>query len=158
MHTGDVGELDDEGYLRIVDRKKELIITSSGKNVSPANLEMAMTAAHLIGQSCVIGDRRPYLTALLVLDPDVAPAWAAQRGITFETIEELALHPEVRSEVEREIAAANERFSNIEQIKRFTLLGTEWLADSEELTPTMKLRRRGILKKYEDQIEEMYTR
>lgn len=158
VHTGDVGELDDEGYLRIVDRKKELIITSSGKNISPANLEMALTAAHLIGQACVIGDRRPYLTALLVLDPDVAPAWAAQRGITFETMEELALHSDVRSEVEREIAAANERFSNIEQVKRFTLMGTEWLADSEELTPTMKLRRRGILKKYEDQIEEMYTR
>ncbi len=157
LHTGDVGELDADGYLRIVDRKKELIITAGGKNVSPANLESALKAQPLIGQACVIGDDEPYITALLVLDPDVAPAWAATHGITASTLPALAADPAVRAEVERQVDEANRRFSHAEQIRKFALLGEEWLPDSEELTPTMKLKRRGIAAKYANEIADLYA-
>jgi long-chain acyl-CoA synthetase len=157
FHSGDIGVIDDDGYLRIVDRKKELIVTAGGKNISPANLEAALKAGQLIGQTCVIGDNRPFISALVVLDPDIAPAWAKSHGIEVTTFAELADRPEVREEVEREVAEANARFSRVEQIKKFTILHHEWLPDSEELTPTMKLKRRGVLSKYADQIESMYS-
>jgi long-chain acyl-CoA synthetase len=158
LHSGDIGEMDEDGYVRIVDRKKELIITAGGKNISPANLEAALKAFPLIGQACVIGDRRPFVAALLVLDPEVAPAWAKQHGANGMSLAELAEHPEVRAEVERNVAEANERFNNVEQVKKFVLLGEEWLPDSEELTPTMKLKRRGIYTKYAEVIEELYAK
>jgi long-chain acyl-CoA synthetase len=156
LHSGDIGELDSDGYLRIVDRKKELIITAGGKNISPANLEAALKAFPLIGQACVIGDNRPFVSALLVLDPEVAPPWAANQGIEGKSLRELAEDPTVLAEVQRNVDDANARFSRVEQIKKFVLLGDEWLPDSEELTPTMKLKRRGVHAKYEDQIESMY--
>jgi long-chain acyl-CoA synthetase len=158
LHTGDIGELDDEGYLRIVDRKKELIITAGGKNVSPANLEAALKAQPLIGQACVIGDGEPYMAALLVLDPDVVPAWAASHGASASALPALASDPVVLEEIEREVAAANERFSHAEAIRRYTVLPDEWLPDSEELTPTMKLKRRGIAQKYAREIADLYDR
>jgi long-chain acyl-CoA synthetase len=158
LHSGDIGEIDDDGYLKIVDRKKELIITAGGKNISPANLEAALKSFPLIGQACVIGDGRPFVSALLVLDPEVAPAWAKQRGIEGASLAELAEHPDMRAEIDRSIAEANKRFSNVEQVKKFALLGEEWLPDSEELTPTMKLKRRGIHTKYADVIESLYER
>jgi long-chain acyl-CoA synthetase len=158
LHTGDIGQIDDEGYLKIVDRKKELIITAGGKNVSPANLEAALKAQPLIGQACVVGDGEPFLAALLVLDPEVVPAWAASHGASGTTLAELALDPVVRAEVEREVAVANERFSHAEAIRGFTLLAAEWLPDSEELTPTMKLKRRGIAAKYAREIAALYGR
>jgi long-chain acyl-CoA synthetase len=157
LHTGDIGEIDDEGYLKIVDRKKELIITAGGKNISPANLEAAIKSFPLIGQACTIGDGRAYMTALIVLDPDVAPAWARSRGIEFASLADLAAHPDVRAEVERCVEEANARFSQVEKIKRFAILGTEWPPDSDELTPTMKLKRRGVLSKYSDEIEKLYA-
>src|SRR5947209_3615189 len=157
LHTGDIGEFDDEGYLRIVDRKKELIITAGGKNISPANIEAALKSFPLVGQACVVGDMRPFVSALIVLDPEVAPAWARSRGVEAASMAELARHPDVRAEVERAVAEANTRFNNVEQVKRFTLLGEEWLPDSEELTPTMKLKRRGVLTKYADEIEALYS-
>jgi long-chain acyl-CoA synthetase len=157
LHSGDVGVFDEAGYLKIVDRKKELIITAGGKNISPANIEAALKSFPLIGQACVIGDGRPYVSALLVLDPEVAPAWAQARGIGVTGLAELASHPEVRAEVERSVAEANSRFSGVEQVKRFALLGDEWLPDSEELTPTMKLKRRGVLAKYADDIDALYA-
>jgi long-chain acyl-CoA synthetase len=157
LHTGDIGELDADGYLRIVDRKKELIITAGGKNVSPANIEAALKSFPLIGQAAVIGDKRPYITALLVLDPDVAPGWAKQHGVDgAPTLAELAQHPEVAAEIERNVAAANARFSQVEQVKRYCILGTEWLPDSAELTPTMKLKRRGVNERYAVEIEALY--
>jgi long-chain acyl-CoA synthetase len=149
---------DDDGYLRIVDRKKELIITAGGKNISPANLEAALKAFPLLGQACVIGDQRPFVTALLVLDPEVAPAWARQHGIEAASPVELVGKPAVVAEVERCVTEANARFSQVEQVKRFKLLGEEWLPDSEELTPTMKLKRRGIHAKYADEIAALYQR
>jgi long-chain acyl-CoA synthetase len=158
LHTGDIGQLDDEGYLRIVDRKKELVITASGKNVSPANLESALKAQPLIGQACAVGDGEDYMAALLVLDPDVAPAWAASNGATGTTLAELASDPVVLAEVEREVAAANERFSHAESIREYTVLPDEWLPDTEELTPTMKLKRRGIAQKYARKIAALFHR
>ena len=156
FHTGDIGVLDDDGYLKIVDRKKELIITAGGKNISPANLESALKAGALIGQACVIGDNQPYVSALLVLDTEVAPGWARAHGIDATDPAALAAHPEVQAEVEREVDEANARFSNVERIKRWTLLADEWLPDSEELTPTMKLKRRGVHRKYAAEITALY--
>jgi long-chain acyl-CoA synthetase len=156
LHTGDVGEVDEDGYLKIVDRKKELIITAGGKNISPANLEAAIKSYPLIGQACAIGDGRAYMTALIVLDPDVTPAWARSRGIEFSSVADLATNPDVRAEVERCVEEANGRFSQVERIKKIAILPTEWPPDSDELTPTMKLKRRGVLAKYADEIEALY--
>jgi long-chain acyl-CoA synthetase len=157
LHTGDIGVFDDDGYLKIVDRKKELIITAGGKNISPANIESALKSFPLIGQACVIGDNRPFVSALIVLDPEVAPAWAKSNGVEETSLTALADDPVVHAEVERNVTEANKRFSNVERIKKFVLLGEEWLADSEELTPTMKLKRRGVHTKYAEQIESMYA-
>ncbi|HLF41176.1 MAG TPA: AMP-dependent synthetase/ligase, partial [Acidimicrobiia bacterium] len=157
LHSGDIGRFDEAGYLQIVDRKKELIITAGGKNISPANLEAAIKSFPLIGQACVIGDGRRFMSALIVLDPDVAPAWAKSRGVEAATPAELAAHPDVVAEVERALEEANRGFNQVERIKKFTILPAEWLPDSEELTPTMKLKRRGVLAKYTDEIEAMYA-
>jgi long-chain acyl-CoA synthetase len=156
FHSGDIGTFDEAGYLRIVDRKKEIIITAGGKNISPANLEAALKAGQIIGQACAIGDDRPFVSALLVLDPDTAPVWARQHGIDAP-FEELASNPDVLAEVQREVDAANAGFSQVERIKRFKLLDKEWLPDSEELTPTMKLKRRGVHAKWAREIEELYA-
>jgi long-chain acyl-CoA synthetase len=157
LHSGDIGVFDDDGYLRIVDRKKELIITAGGKNVSPANLEAALKAQELVGQACVIGEGRPFISALVVLDADVAPAWAAGRGIKATSLMELADHPEVVAEVEREVALAMDGFNQAEGVKKVKILHDEWMPDSEELTPTMKLKRRGIYAKYLREIESLYS-
>jgi long-chain acyl-CoA synthetase len=158
LHSGDIGVIDDDGYLRIVDRKKELIITAGGKNISPANLESALKAQTLIGQACVIGDQRPFMSALVVLDPDTVPAWAKAQGIEATSLAELADHAEVRAEVDREVTAAMASFNNAEQVKKVVILHDEWLPDSEELTPTSKLKRRGIHGKYAAEIESIYAR
>jgi long-subunit acyl-CoA synthetase (AMP-forming) len=158
LHTGDLGEFDDEGYLRIVDRKKELIINAAGKNMSPANIEAELkTASPLIGQAAAIGDRRPYNTALVVLDSDYAPQWAKAQGIEDASLEALAESERVREEVQRGVDAANERLARVEQIKRFTIIPGDWAPGGEELTPTMKLKRKPIAEKYAEQIEAMYA-
>jgi long-chain acyl-CoA synthetase len=157
LHTGDIGTFDDEGYLKIVDRKKELIITAGGKNISPANIEAALKAFPLIGQACVIGDNKPFISALLVLDSEIAPAWAKQHGIDASGgLAALAANEDVVAEVEKEVTEANARFSQVERVKKWTLLHDEWLPDSEELTPTMKLKRRGIHQKYATEIDAIY--
>jgi long-subunit acyl-CoA synthetase (AMP-forming) len=158
LHTGDIGELDDEGYLKIVDRKKELIITAGGKNISPANIEAKLKAHPLIGTACVIGDDRPFLTALIVLDVDVAPAWAAQQGIEDTSLEALARDERVRAEVERGVEGTNAQLSNVEGVKKFTIVGTDWLPGGDELTPTMKLKRKPVAEKYATEIEAMYAK
>jgi long-chain acyl-CoA synthetase len=156
LRTGDIGQLDDAGFLKIVDRKKELIITSGGKNVSPAQVEYELQRHPLIGQACAIGDRRNYVTALLVLDPDAAPAWARARDIPFESLAELAAHADVLAEVERGVAEANSHLARPEQVRRWTLLPTEWTAQSGELTPSMKRKRRVIIDRYAKEIERLY--
>jgi long-chain acyl-CoA synthetase len=156
LHTGDIAEIDEDGYVRIVDRKKELIINAAGKNMSPANIESTVKGAGpLIGQACVIGDGRPYNTALIVLDADYAPAWAAQHGLDAD-LEALAGEPAVRDAVQAGIDAANDRLARVEQIKRFTILRGDWTPGGEELTPTMKLKRKPIERKYADVIAMMY--
>jgi long-chain acyl-CoA synthetase len=156
LSTGDIATVDAEGYYTIVDRKKELIITAGGKNISPANLEGLLKAHPLIGQACVVGDNRSYLTALIVLDGQAAPAWATAHGITSHAIAELAGHPEVHAEVGRAVAAVNERVARVENLRKWTILPTEWTAESGELTPTLKLKRRVILDRYTKAIGAMY--
>jgi long-chain acyl-CoA synthetase len=152
LHTGDIGEFDEDGYLRIVDRKKELIITAGGKNVSPANIEAALKTIPLIGQAMAIGDARPYLVALLTIDPDAAGVHYPGRSLA-----DVAADPAVLAEVAADVAAVNARLSTVEHIRRFVLLGEEWLPDTAFLTPTMKLKRRGVLAAYDARIEEMYA-
>ncbi|MFF7497936.1 AMP-dependent synthetase/ligase [Streptomyces lavendulae] len=154
--TGDVGRLDADGFLWLTDRKKELIITSTGKNVSPALVENTVKEHPLIGQALVHGDGRSYLVALLVLDPELAPAWAAARGIGTASLAELAGHPAVLEETARAVAAANARLNRTEQIKRYRLLAEEWGPQTGELTPSLKLRRRVVREKYGPLIEELY--
>ncbi|MGQ0431657.1 MAG: AMP-dependent synthetase/ligase [Microthrixaceae bacterium] len=156
LHSGDIGVFDDEGYLRIIDRKKELIITAGGKNISPANLEAALKMIPLVAQALAIGDQRPFVSALVVLDGEVAPMWARERGIEFDTLADLARHAEVIAEVERGLEDAMSGFNNAERVKKVTVLSEEWLPDSEELTPTSKLKRKGIHAKYAAQIEALY--
>jgi long-subunit acyl-CoA synthetase (AMP-forming) len=143
MHTGDVAQIDEDGYVRIVDRKKELIINAAGKNMSPANIEQRLKASSpLIGQAIVIGDRRPYNVALIVLDPDVRATWPAG---------------EIPAEVARGVEEANGHLSRVEQIKRYTILPVDWEPGGDELTPTMKLKRKPIAAKYAAEIEALYA-
>jgi len=156
LHTGDVATIDDDGYVTLIDRKKELIINAAGKNMSPANIEAALKGASpLIGQACVIGDGRRYNAALLVLDPDVAPAWAARQGIDGD-LAALARDERVIAAVQADVDAANRTLSSPETIKRFTLIEGDWLPGGDELTPTMKLKRRPVEAKYADAIASMY--
>jgi long-subunit acyl-CoA synthetase (AMP-forming) len=158
LHTGDIGEVDSDGFLRLIDRKKELIINSAGKNMSPANIEAAIkTASPLIGQAATIGDRRPYNTAMIVLDADYAPQWAARQGLEGKSLEELATEPKVIEAVQQGIDEANKRLARVEQIKRFTIVKGDWLPGGDELTPTMKLKRKPVAKKYAEQIDQMYA-
>jgi long-chain acyl-CoA synthetase len=157
VHSGDIAEPGPNGQFKIIDRKKELIITSAGKNISPANLEALAKSSPIIGQAVAVGDSRNFISVLVVLDPQVAPAWAKARGIDAATMTELAEDPAVIAEVRRALTAGNAHLSRVEQFKRFTILPTEWSPESEELTPTMKLKRRVIYSKYTPQIEAMYA-
>jgi long-chain acyl-CoA synthetase len=158
LHTGDIGTLDEDGYLKIVDRKKEIIINAAGKNMSPANIEATLKTAHpLIGQAVCIGDGRSYNTALIVLDADFAPAWAAQQGIADTSLEALADNEQVRAAVQEGVDVANAKLARVEQLKKFTIVSGDWLPGGDELTPTMKLKRRPIDAKYEDAITAMYA-
>jgi long-subunit acyl-CoA synthetase (AMP-forming) len=158
LHTGDVGEIDQGGYLKIVDRKKELIINAAGKNMSPANIEAELkTGSPLIGQAVAVGDRRPYNTALIVLDADYAPQWAAQQGLEGSSLEDLAREPKVIEAVQRGVDDANAHLARVEQIKKFTIVPGDWAPGGDELTPTMKLKRKPIAEKYAAEIDAMYA-
>jgi len=155
--TGDIGEFDEDGYLKIVDRKKELIINAGGKNMSPANIESKVkSSSPLIGQAIAIGDRRPYNVALITLDADAAPAFAQQHGLADASPEALAEAQPVIDEIQRGIDAANAKLARVEGIKKFKILPTEWQPGGEELTPTMKLKRKPIHEKYAKEIDELY--
>ncbi|TDD09994.1 AMP-dependent synthetase/ligase, partial [Nonomuraea diastatica] len=157
LHTGDIGTVDDDGFYRVVDRKKELIITAGGENISPAEIENHLKEHALIGQALAYGDNRPHPVAVLTLDGEVAPGWARARGITFSSLAELAGHPEVLKEVEAAVEAANAKLAQVQQVKKWALLGVEWTAETEELTPSLKLKRRVVHQKYADVIEGLYT-
>ena len=156
LHTGDIGRLDEDGFLSVVDRKKELIITAGGENIAPAGIESLLVAHPLVGQALAYGDRRKYVVALLTLDGEVAPAWARARGIDSGSLAELAADPVVLAEVGAAVAAANERLARVQQVKHWRLLPVEWTAETEELTPTLKLRRRIVHAKYADLLDTLY--
>ena len=158
LHTGDIARIDGDGYVTIVDRKKEIIINSAGKNMSPANIEAAVkSSSPLIAQAVCIGDARPYNTALIVLDPDFAPAWAGGHGLGERSLEQLAAEPPLVEAIQAGVDRANEGLARVEQIKRFAIVPGDWAPGGEELTPTMKLKRRPIAAKYEAEIEAMYA-
>ncbi|MBB3036668.1 AMP-dependent synthetase/ligase [Hoyosella altamirensis] len=157
LHTGDLGQLDSDGYLTIIDRKKEIIINAAGKNMAPSNIEgMVKVACPLAGSVVAVGDNQKYIVALITLDPDAAAAFAEAHGISNVDPAELSVHPDLVATVQAGIDAANARLSRVEQIKKFTILPTFWEPGSEELTPTMKLKRKPIAKKYSGEIEALY--
>jgi len=157
LHTGDIGALDEHGHLRVIDRKKELIVTAGGKNVSPANLEAAMRTVPLVAFACAVGDDRPFVSALITLDRDALEQWANSRNIGYVDPFRLSHNPELVAEVERAVFETMTRFSNAERVKKIHLLSDEWSPDSKFLTPTLKLRRKAILAHYAPVIDDLYA-
>jgi long-chain acyl-CoA synthetase len=157
LHTGDLGVFDEAGNLSVIDRKKEIIVCSSGHNVSPVQVEAALKESVLVGQACVVGHGRPHVVALLVLDPEGAGTFARREGLDGLTLADLARHPVVLAAVEHDVAIANERFPRAEQVRAFHLLGEEWLPDSDLLTPTAKLKRREVVARYQTEIDKLYA-
>jgi long-chain acyl-CoA synthetase len=155
FHSGDIGEIDDDGYLRITGRKKDLIITAGGKNISPTNLENDLKQSPLISQAVVYGDRRPYLVALVTLDPEVAEKFASEHGLPTD-LPSLAQHPDVIAAVQAVVDEVNERYARVEQIKRFVVLDHDFTQDDGHLTPTMKLKRNVVSKDYAEEFDRLY--
>ena len=157
VHTGDIGTLDEEGFFAIVDRKKELIITSAGKNIAPSNIENYLKESPIVGHAMAIGDNRSHVVAILTLDGEVAPVLAQARGIEFTDLADLSSRPEIRAMAQDAVDKANARLSRPEQVKAWELLPEEWTAESEELTPTLKLKRRVVNSKYADVVDRLYA-
>lgn len=157
LHTGDIGEIDADGYVRLIDRKKEIIVNAAGKNMSPANIEGALRAAcPMLGGAVAIGNDRPYNVALLALDPDALAVFAEQHGLSG-THEELTRHRVVLESIAKSVEEANSKLSRVEQIKKYTVLPTIWEPSGDELTPTMKLKRKPIDAKYAEEIDKLYA-
>lgn len=156
LHTGDVGELDADGYLRITGRKKEILITAGGKNLSPEKIENALKLSPYIKEAVAIGDRRKFVSALVQADADAVGDWAARRGLAYTSYEDLTGRPEVAALIRDEIAAANERLARVEQVRAFRLFPKELHQDDGELTPTQKVRRKSVLHIWEELVESMY--
>jgi long-chain acyl-CoA synthetase len=157
LHSGDVAEITDDGFIKIVDRKKEILITAGGKNVAPSNVENLLKQHPLVGQAAMIADRRPYATALIALDPEDASEWAKARGKPAD-IASLSQDDEVRADIHRHIDEMNKQLHNQEQIKKFTILPNEWTIEGGEITPTLKMKRKVVNQKYEAEIESMYEK
>ncbi|MFN2612004.1 MAG: long-chain fatty acid--CoA ligase [Solirubrobacterales bacterium] len=156
LHTGDIGEMDSEGYLKITGRKKDIIITAGGKNITPANLEAEIKQSQWVSQCVVVGDRRPYLVALVTLDPEEVSKLAAEKGWPTDPAE-IAQQPEVRGMIQAQIDDVNQRFARVEQIKKFAILPADLSQEGGELTPTMKVKRNVVADKYAGEIEELYA-
>ena len=157
IHTGDIGTVDDDGFYSIIDRKKELIITSAGKNIAPSNIENYLKESPIVGHAMALGDDRSYVVAILTLDGEIAPLVAAKMGIEFTDLADLSTRPEIRAMAQAAVDKANERLSRPEQVKAWELLPDEWTAESEELTPTLKLKRRVVKTKYADVVDSLYA-
>jgi long-chain acyl-CoA synthetase len=157
VHSGDLGAIDQDGFLSIVGRKKEIIITAAGKNIAPAKLETSLKNHPLIAQACMVGDQRKYITMVLSLDGDEARTWAEKNGIEFDDLASFASHPEVVAEIGRVVDEANLQVARVEQIKRFHIVPDEWTPDSGEITPSLKLKRRVVFERYAGEIESMYA-
>lgn len=158
MHSGDMGVLDDEGYLYITDRKKDIIITAGGKNIAPSEMENRLKCSPYINEAIVMGDRKPYLTALIQIELDTVSNWAQDNKIAYTTFKSLAQNPDVYELIKKEVDKANKEFARVEAIKKFTLLDKELDHDDDELTATMKVRRKTIEDKFKDVIQSMYGR
>ncbi len=157
LHTGDIGEIDAEGFLRITDRKKDLIVTAGGKNVAPQRVEKALRTSRYISQAIAIGDRRKFISALVTLDPDHIAAWAREKGIASESLEALSRHPEVERLIAAEIEACNRQLASFESVKKFRILPADFAIETGEMTPTLKVRRKVVMEKYARLIDEMYA-
>jgi long-chain acyl-CoA synthetase len=155
LRSGDLGAIDADGFLRVTGRKKDLIITSSGKNISPTNLESALSESRWVSQAVAYGDGHPYVVAMLTLDPEEAPALAEHCGVS-PNVATMVADPKVRALVQEDVEAANRRFARIEQVKRFILLDHELTQAAGELTPTMKVKRNVVYARYGDVFEGLY--
>ena len=157
IRTGDIGTVDEDGFYSVVDRKKELIITSAGKNIAPSNIENYLKESPIVGHAMALGDGQSYVVAILTLDGEIAPLVAARMGVEFTDLADLSAKPEIRAMAQAAVDKANERLSRPEQVKAWELLPDEWTAESEELTPTLKLKRRVVKTKYADVVDKLYT-
>jgi long-chain acyl-CoA synthetase len=155
LHTGDVGEVDAEGFVRITGRKKEILVTAGGKNVAPAVLEDRLRAHPLVGQCMVVGDGRPFIAALVTLDPELAPEWARAHGVPPD-LDDMARDPHVRTEVERAVEEANKAVSRAESIRKFTILAEDWTEEGGHLTPSLKLKRSVVMREHRDDVAGLY--
>jgi long-chain acyl-CoA synthetase len=156
FHTGDIGHIDDDGFVHITDRKKDIIVTSAGKNVAPAMLEDGLRSHWLVSQAAVFGDHRPYITALLTLDADALRTWQADHGKSDVTTDVLVQDAELRAELQRAIDVANARVSQAEAIKRWSVLARDFTESDGELTPTMKVKRNVVAREFADEVEALY--
>jgi long-chain acyl-CoA synthetase len=159
FHTGDLGELDNDGFLKITGRKKEILVTAGGKNVAPAVLEDRLRAHRLVSQCIVVGDQRPFIAALITLDQEALPAWLESKGKPKDqSIEQVREDPELKAEIDAAVKDANKAVSQAEAIKKFTILGTDFTEDNGMLTPSLKLKRAVVMKEFDAEVEDLYAR
>jgi long-chain acyl-CoA synthetase len=158
FYTGDIGEFDEDGYLKITDRKKSILVTSGGKNVAPAPLEIALTSSKYIEQSLVIGDRRNFISALIVPSFEVLEEWAQSNNIDYGGNRQILCdHPKVKELIDSELESTMERFSGYERVKKYSLLAKEWTIESGETTPKLSVKRKVVENNYASIIDAMYT-
>ena len=158
FHTGDIGELDDDGYLTITGRKKELIVTAAGKNVAPSQLEDRIRSHSLVSQCVVVGDKRPFIAALITLDPEMLPAWLSNHSLPEMSVEEAAKNPQVLDALQKAVDRANTSVSRAESIRLFEVLTDDFTIDNDYLTPSLKVKRAKVLKDYAGVIDGLYDR
>ncbi|HWH29182.1 MAG TPA: AMP-binding protein, partial [Mycobacteriales bacterium] len=157
FHTGDIGELDKDGYLKITGRKKELIVTAGGKNVAPAVLEDRLRAHALVSQCMVVGDQRPFIACLVTLDAEALPAWAKAHGKPEDmTLEQAAQDDDVTAEIQKAVDEANKAVSKAEAIRKFTILPVDWTEEGGQMTPSLKLKRSVVMKEFATEVDELY--
>jgi long-subunit acyl-CoA synthetase (AMP-forming) len=156
LHSGDIGEIDEDGFLRITDRKKDLIITAGGKNVAPQRIERILRTSHYIAQVVAFGDKKRYITALVTLDPDAIREWAVQSGLEGSSLEDLAVDPKVRELIGREVEERNGQLASFESVKKFHILPHDFSIEAGEMTASLKIKRKIVVEKYRRELEALY--